>query len=68
MRKVKLTQVLSQLDETEVDVIAESEQIRMHARFETLFGKGQRPPPHRELTMEQLSGLKSLVDGSSALC
>eukprot|EP00435_Cladocopium_sp_Y103_P069983 s60_g34.t1 len=65
-RKVKLTQVLSQLDETEVDVITEAEQIRMYARFETLFGKGQRPLPQQEPTIEQLSGLKSLVESGQA--
>ena len=63
-RRVKLNQILSQLDETEVDVIDAAEQIRMMARYETLFGKGQRPPPNQEPSVEQLSGLKSLVDGN----
>ena len=62
-RKVKMNQILSQLDETEIDVVTTSEQVRMLARYETLFGKGQRPQPNHEPSIEQLSGLKALVDG-----
>ena len=64
VRRVKLNQILSQLDETEVDVIDSAEQIRMMGRYETLFGKGQRPPPNQEPSVEQLSGLKALIDGN----
>jgi len=62
-RKVKMNQILSQLDETEVDVVTAAEQVRMLARYETLYGKGQRPQPNQEPSIEQLSGLKALVDG-----
>lgn len=62
IRRIKMNQVLSQLDETEVDVVSSTEQLRMFARYETLFGKGQRPNPNQEPSVEQLSGLKALVD------
>lgn len=63
LRKVKMNQVLSQLDETEVEIISSAEQIRMFARYETLYGKQQRPHPNQEPSIEQLSGLKALVEG-----
>lgn len=63
LRKVKMNQVLSQLDETEVEIISNTEQIRMFARYEALYGKQQRPHPNQEPSIEQLSGLKALVDG-----
>ena len=63
-RKVKLNQILSQLDETEIEVIDAAEQIRMMARYETLYGRGQRPPPNQEPSVEQLSALKALIDGN----
>ena len=65
-RKVKLSQVLSQLDETEVDIISEAEQIKMYSRYEVLYGRGQRPSARHEPTVEQLSGLKALTDGGQA--
>ena len=61
-RKVKLSQVLSQLDDTEVDLLPEADIITMYGRYEVLFGKGQRPPNNREPTSEQLTALKSLLD------
>ena len=63
-RKVKMNQILSQLDETEVDIVDGSEQIRMFGRYEVLYGKGQRPHPNQEPSIEQLSGLKSLLDNN----
>ena len=65
-RKVKLNQVLSQIDETEIDIITEAEQIKMYSRYEVLYGRGQRPLPRHEPTVEQLSGLKALTDGGQA--
>ena len=38
-----------------------SEQIRMFGRYEVLYGKGQRPHPNQEPSIEQLSRLKSLL-------
>ena len=63
-RKVKMNQILSQMDETEVDIVDGNEQIRMFGRYEVLYGKGQRPHPNQEPSIEQLSGLKSLLDNN----
>ena len=65
VRRIKMNQILSQLDETEVaDVVSSTEQLRMFARYEALFGKGQRPNPNQEPSVEQLSGVKALVDSN----
>jgi hypothetical protein len=63
-RKIKMSQILSQLDETEIELVSSVEQLKYFARYETLFGKGQRPRPEQEPSIEQLSGLKSLLDAS----
>ena len=61
--KVRLTQVLSQL----VDLISENEQIQIDPNVtRPLFGKNHRPPPTAEPTVEQLSGLKSLLASGQA--
>ena len=59
VRRVKLSQVLSQLDDTEVDLVSETE---MFSRYEVLYGKGQRPHQDHEPSIEQLSALKALAD------
>ena len=61
-RKIKLSQVLSQVDDTEVDVISEADIVTMYGRCEVLFGKGQRPPNNRDPSAEQLAAVKSLLD------
>ena len=55
----QLSQVLSQLDDTEVDLVSETE---MFSRYEVLYGKGQRPHQDHEPSIEQLSALKALAD------
>ena len=61
-RKLKLSQIISQVDETEIEPLSESDVLVMFARYETLFGKGQRPPSNREPTAEQLAALRSLLN------
>ncbi|CAJ1454754.1 unnamed protein product [Effrenium voratum] len=60
-RKVRLSQVLSQVDDTEIDVLSESTLLQMYARYETVFGRDCRPPIDRDPTAEQVSGIHSLV-------
>ena len=60
-RKIKLNQVVSQVDETEIEPLSEADLLIMFARYEALFGKGQRPPNNREPTSEQLAALRSLI-------
>ena len=60
-RKIKLSQVLSQVDDTEIDVLTEPQLVGMYARYEHLFGKGQRPHPSREPSVEQLTAIHGLI-------
>ena len=60
-RKIKLSQVLSQVNDTEIDVLTEPQLVGMYARYEHLFGKGQRPHPSREPSVEQLTAIHGLI-------
>lgn len=60
-RKVKLSQILSQIDDTEVEVLDEKMLLVMYARYEQLYGKGQRPHPSREPSVEQLTAIHGLI-------
>ena len=61
VRKLRLNQVLSQIDEAEFEMLSEADLLVMFARYETLFGKGQRPPSDKEPSSEQLAALSSLL-------
>ena len=50
-RKVKLSAVLSQVDDSEIEVISEKEILKSYLRYETLYGKGERPPEDSEPTL-----------------
>eukprot|EP00435_Cladocopium_sp_Y103_P055167 s446_g18.t1 len=56
-RKVKLSSILSQIDDSEILVAEEKEILKCYQRYETVFGSGERPPKDCEPTAEQLSGL-----------
>ena len=60
-RKVKLSLILSQADDSEAVVLGEAELRAGFARYEALFGLGVRPSPDAEPTHEQLSALHHLV-------
>ena len=60
-RKFKLCQVLSQIDDTEIELLSEKELLAAYGRYEVLFGKGQRPPTDRDPTVEQLSAVQALL-------
>ena len=64
-RKIKMNQILSQLDESEVEIVSSAVQLTCFARYETLYGKNQRPHPDQEPSIEQLSGLKALLDSTA---
>ena len=61
-RKVKLSAVLSQVDDSEIEVISEKEILKGYLRYETLYGKGERPPKDSEPTAEQVSSLLHLIN------
>ena len=60
-RKVKLSYIIRQGDDTEVDMLAESLIRKGYARWETLFGVGSRPSPDSEVTDSQLTAMHYLV-------
>ena len=62
--KLRLKQVLSQVDETEFELLSEADLLVtvMFALYETLFGKGQRLPNDKEPLSEQLAALSSLLN------
>eukprot|EP00435_Cladocopium_sp_Y103_P048512 s1251_g14.t1 len=60
-RKIKLSSIISQVDDSEVMVAEEKEIIKCYARYESVFGSGERPAKDCEPTAEQLSGLIHLT-------
>ena len=61
-RKIKASQVLSQLEDEEIIVEDEKIMIEGYLRYEVLFGAGNRPKPEHDVTLEQLSAVKHLRD------
>ena len=55
-RKVKLSEILSQTEDTEVKIISETELKAFYGRYEVVFGSGVVPPVGKECSIEQLSG------------
>ena len=60
--KVKLSLILRQGDDTEVNIVDDSVMSAGYARWEVLFGAHSRPGPEAECTEAQLSCLKFLLD------
>ena len=64
-RKVKLSSVISQIDDTEILLADEKEILKAFARFEVVYGKGERIPKESEPTSEQITAVKHLLDQGS---
>ena len=64
-RKVKLSYVVRQGDDTEIDLMTEDLIRRGYARWETLFGVGSRPSQDAEVTDAQLTALNHLARSES---
>eukprot|EP00435_Cladocopium_sp_Y103_P026713 s4904_g6.t1 len=60
-RKIKLSTIISQVDDSEVFVAEEKEILKCYQRYETVFGTGERPAKDCEPTAEQLSGVLHLL-------
>ena len=60
VRMMKLTLILSQVDETEIIISAVGATI-LRARYETVHGEVHRPRPVHAPSTAQLSGLEYLV-------
>ena len=63
-RRIKLSSIVSQVDDTEILMADEKEVLKAFARYETVYGKGDRPPNGTEPTSEQLSAVKHLLDSN----
>ena len=69
VRKIKLSSVISQIDDTEILLDEEKEILKAFARFEVVYGKGERPPKESEPTPEQITAIRRLLDqGSVPYC
>lgn len=64
-KKVKLSSVISQTDDTELTVAGEKEVLQWYARYEAVFGQGERPAKDYEPAAEQLTGLQHLCSQGS---
>ena len=60
-RKVKLSAVLSQVDESEAKVMTEKEMVAAYLRYSVVYGDSERPSKESEPTLEQLSALHHVV-------
>ena len=60
-RKVKLSAILSQVDDSEAKVLTEKELVAAYLRYAAVYGDGERPPKESEPTLEQLSAIHHLV-------
>ena len=60
VRKIKLSHVLSQGDDTECEVASETLMAAGFGRWESIFGIGTRPSPDADCTLEQLSAVDFL--------
>ena len=60
-RKVKLSSVTSQVDDTEVNLLVEADLVSMYLEYEKVYGRGERPPKDAEPTGEQLAAITHLL-------
>ena len=61
-RKIKLSLIIRQADETEIEVADESLMDIGQGRWEATFGLESKPEDNQDVTLEQLSGVKWLLD------
>ena len=64
-RKLKMTAVASQVDDSEFDMAPEQELMRCFKRYESIFGRGERPDQEAEPTPEQVSALRCIISRGS---
>eukprot|EP00435_Cladocopium_sp_Y103_P074262 s25_g47.t1 len=60
-RKIKLSSIISQIDDSEVMVAEEKDILKCYSRYESVFGAGERPAKDCEPTAEQLSCLIHII-------
>lgn len=68
-RKVKLSSILSQVDDSEAAIMTEKEAVAAYLRCSAVYGDQERPSKESEPTLEQLSAVKHLVSvGNPPYC
>ena len=60
-RKLKMNAIASQVDDSEFDMAPESELLQCFRRYESKFGRGERPDQDQEPTPEQVSAIKCIL-------
>lgn len=60
-RRIKMSAIISQVDESEVFMMEEKKVIKCYARYEAVFGAGERPAKDCEPTTEQISCVAHLL-------
>ena len=60
-RKIRLNQVINQIDDTEVTIMDDVSVLQCYARYEIIFGVGKSPAPEADVTSEQLTALRHAV-------
>ena len=63
-RKIKLSLVIRQADETEIEVCDEKLLDVGQGRWEATFGVDAKPDDNEDVTIEQISGVKWLIDNN----
>lgn len=64
-RKIKLSSILSQVDESESGMMSEQGMVACYMRCSALYKGDESPPKESEPTVEQLSALKHPIDSGS---
>lgn len=60
-RKIKLSAILSQVDESEAKVLSEKDLVAAYMRYSVIYGDQERPSKESEPTLEQLSAMHHVV-------
>ena len=64
-KKIKLSAIAAQGDDTEITLTNEQAIVNMYLRYEQVFGKNERPSKDTEPTTEQLSVIQHLLDSGA---
>lgn len=64
-RKLKMSAVASQIDESEFELAPETVLMQCYKRYESVYGKGERPSQDQEPTPEQVSAVMAILNRGS---
>ena len=60
-RKIKMNTIASQVDDSEFELAPEADLMRCFRRYESVYGKGERPEHDQEPTPEQVSAVMCIL-------